>query len=170
MKRKLKLTYGTFTDFISANSFDPHETSVARAVIPLSGTFNEEMKKGSGRKAPDELIGVELTFLGRKPNRLNEVTRDMLSSFRLVRITNEGTYVYEDASDFLRQVSFPVKADWIKRVKLGDLKRWCHFKVGSTEYVLQDYTDGRGNLLKCRNMRTLADAKFDKMIEVEQLP
>ena len=153
------LEYGTLNDLIIFNEFDPHETCMSRAIIDLSGSFNNIVM---GSPKATTIIALCLDYKGNRPRRLAETTLDSLESIRLVWHNRyAGTFYYIGEENLLDKGKIPYRAEWFKDVKLETLYRWQH--------VLQDYPDTKGEKLKCRNLRTMAEIMFPKNTIVEQL-
>ena len=149
------LDYGTLNDLIMFNEFDPHETCMSRAIIDLSGSFNDIVM---GSPKATTIIALCLDYKGNRPRRLAETTLDSLESIRLVWHNRyAGTFYYIGEENLL------------DKGKIPSLYRWQHFRYNFTEFVLQDYPDTKGEKLKCRNLKTMTEVMFPKNTIVEQL-
>ena len=161
------LDYGTLNDLIMFNEFEPHETCMSRAIIDLSGSFNDIVM---GSPKATTIIALCLDYKGNRPRRLAETTLDSLESIRLVWHNRYiGTFYYIGEENLLDKGKIPYRAEWVKDVKLETLYRWQHFRYNFTEFVLQDYPDTKGEKLKCRNLKTMTEVMFPKNTIVEQL-
>lgn len=162
------LKYGTLKDLLINNEFNCHETSCNRAIIELCGTFNEKISENSKQRT---IVSVLLDYADRKPNKLSETTLEGLERACLVMYNKyDGGFYYVSEDNLLENGEIPYRADWVSNVKLKQLDRWQHFKYNFTEFVLQDYTDVKGDKLKCRNLRTMTEVMLPKDMIVEQLP
>lgn len=108
------IIYGSFSDFILNNSFNPHDSGYSHALVELNGSFNKVLTQNSGFKAPSNIIAIEVIFKERKPLKLSDTKQTDIESMRLVRYNKySGTYHYFDkGKNYINEEKIPYMAEW----------------------------------------------------------